>query len=420
MPKHHNPSSPAVAIVGLGAVTPVGRSASETWSALASGRSGIGPITRFDPSPFPVRIAGEVKNFDPRVCLSAKEAGRLDRFVHYAAAAADEALRESLIRLTPRLARRTAVVIGSSRGGIGTWEENVSGLLSRGFKGVSPFAAPMSLVNMAAGFIALKHGITGPTLAVSTACASGAHSVGEAARMIRDGIVDVAIAGGAEAPIVPSMLAAFAAARALSRRNDDPESASRPFDRTRDGFVLSEGAGIVVLESADHARRRGAKPLAFVAGYGATNDAYHYTRPAPGGTGAAAAIRSALADAGASPREVDCVIAHGTSSRENDRMETAAIKSVLGRRARKVPVVSLKSITGHLLGASSAVEAVAAAMIIRQGLIPPTINLRNPDPECDLDYTSEGPRRAGVRTILTNAFGFGGVNACLVIREQPE
>lgn len=407
-----------VVITGLGAVTPLGSDIRTLWQGLLAGRSGIGPITRFDASSLPVRIAGEVSGFDPRTCMSAKHIHRTDPFIQYALAAALMACEDAHLPLrTPHSALRTGVLIGSGRGGVTTNERNLLAFQKGGHRAVSPFYTPMTLPNMASGFVAMRLGARGPCLDVSTACATGTHAVGEAMKIIQRGSAEVMIAGGAEAALSPLVLSGFSQARALSRRNDDPGRASRPFDRDRDGFVLAEGAGVLVLEEQEHAEKRGAPIYAEVAGYGLSCDAYHYTLPDPEGSGAAAAMALALADGGARPGEIGYINAHGTSTVPNDRIETAAIKKVFGPRAKELSISSIKSMLGHMLGAAGAVEAAVTALALRHGAIPPTINHEHADPACDLDYVPNKVRKTSFHAALSNSFGFGGINASLLLRK---
>jgi 3-oxoacyl-[acyl-carrier-protein] synthase II len=387
---------------------------------MVAGRSGAGPITRFDCSSFPVRIAAEVKGFDVEARIDRKLAKRLDLFAQYALCATDEACSAAGLHPTEEGNPRLGVYIGT---GIGGLQEIVLGTQLygvHGWKGLSPFFIPRALTNLAAGHIAIRYGAEGPSLCVTTACATGNHSIGEAARAIASDDADVIIAGGAEAAITHVGIAGFAVMKALSRRNDDPSTASRPFDKGRDGFVMGEGAGILVLEALDHARRRGAPILAEVLGYGLTNDAYHETQPPPGGAGAVRCMQMALRSAGVQPDAVDYVNAHGTSTPQNDVTETAAITRVFGNHAHSLAISSTKSVTGHLLGAAGGVEAVAVVEALRTGTIPPTANLREPDPACDLDYVPKVARASHPRVALTNAFGFGGTNASLVFRRWEE
>ncbi len=405
-----------VVITGLGALTPLGNTIESTWEKLLSGSSGIGGITRFDASGFPCSIAGEVKGFDARQYMTAKEARTTDPFIQYALAAALMAAEDSKLSLTPSSSLRTGVLVGSGRGGVITSEKSMSALFARGPAGVSPFFTPMSLVNMASGYVSMKLRARGPCLDVSTACSTGTHAVGEAMKIIQRRDADVMIAGGAEAPLTPLMLAGFCRAKVLSMRNGEPEKASRPFDLRRDGFVLAEGAGVLVLEGLGHAEKRGAKIYAELAGYGLSSDAFHYTRPAPDGGGSARAMALALADSGVKPAEIDYINAHGTSTVPNDRIETLAVKKTFGGHAYALAVSSSKSMLGHMLGAAGAVEAAITALALNDGIIPPTTNYETPDPECDLDYVPNKARSKSIQTALSNSLGFGGANAALVLR----
>jgi len=411
-----------VVITGLGAVTPLGNDMRTTWDALIKARSGIGLITRFEASAFPCRIAGEVKGFDPRNYLGPKEARKTDPVIQYALAAALMAREDAglSLSLAPSLALRTGVLIGSGRGGVTTAEKNMELFLSRGPKAVSPFYTPMSLVNMASGYVAMKLGAQGPCLDVSTACATGTHSLGEAMKIIQRGDADVMIAGGAEAALTPLILAGFCQARALSERNSEPTKASRPFDRDRDGFVLAEGAGVLVLEEREHALRRGARIYAELVGYGLTSDAYHYTQPAPDGAGPARAMQLAIADAGMEPHDIDYINAHGTSTIPNDRIETLAIKKAFGKHAAQLAVSSSKSMLGHMLGAAGAVEAAITCLALQHSILPPTLNLEHPDPECDLDFVPNTARKKELNAALSNSLGFGGINAALVLKRSTD
>jgi 3-oxoacyl-[acyl-carrier-protein] synthase II len=408
-----------VVITGMGAVTPVGLGVGATWRALAEGRSGIGPITKFDASAYDSRIAGELKGFDPGAYMDRKEAKRADPFTQYAIAAAKEAMEQSGLDTSEQNGNRIGCIIGSGIGGLTTWEAQHSILLEKGPSRVSPFFIPMMIADMASGQVSMIHGTRGTNYAIVSACASGAHAIGEAFRMIRLGELDASIAGGSEATIAPMALAGFCSLKALSTRNDEPEKASRPFERDRDGFVLGEGAAVLILESECHAKARGAVILAEVAGYGSTADAHHITAPSPGGEGAARAMTLALRSAGARPEEIGYINAHGTSTQLNDKFETMAIHTVFGEHARKLAISSTKSMTGHLLGGAGAVEMVATVMTLRDSLLPPTINMENADPECDLDYVPNRARRASVQLALSNSFGFGGHNVALAVRRYP-
>ncbi|HQA04553.1 MAG TPA: beta-ketoacyl-ACP synthase II [Thermodesulfovibrio thiophilus] len=406
-----------VVVTGMGMVSPLGLDLMSSWKAVIEGKSGVGYITHFDVSDYSVRIAAEVKGFDPSNYIELKEVKKMDRFIHFAVAATHMAFEDSMLKITPENAERTGIVIGSGMGGLPAIEYYHRILLEKGWKRVSPFFIPMVIVNLAAGQISIRYGIKGPTLAVTTACATGNHSIGEAFRMIQYGDADVIIAGGAEAVITPMAIAGFAVMRALSTRNDEPEKASRPFDLNRDGFVMGEGAGIIILEELEHAIKRGAKIYAELVGYGMSSDAYHITAPAPAGTGGASCMKMALNDAGISPEEVDYINAHGTGTKQGDELETQAIKTVFGEHAYKLSVSSTKSMTGHLLGAAGGVEAIFTILSIYEDIVPPTINLDNPDPECDLDYVPYKPRKKQVRYAMSNSFGFGGTNASLLFKK---
>lgn len=395
----------------------MGNNVADFWESLKAGRNGVGLITRFDTSRYSARIAGEVKNFDPAAYIDRKEVRRMDRFTHYAMAAYKQALADSGLKVEGEAADRVGVIIASGIGGTETWEDQHRKLMEHGPDKVSPFFVPMMISDIAAGRISMDCGAKGINFATVSACASASHAIGEGYCSIVLGESDAVICGGAEAPITPLALAGFCALRALSTRNDQPEKASRPFDKDRDGFVMAEGAGIVILEEMEHARARGARIYAELAGYGATADAHHITAPAPGGEGAARAMRRALATAGLKPEEVDYINAHGTSTDLNDKYETAAIKSVFGDRAGKVAISSTKSMTGHLLGAAGGIELVATVLCMANSLIHPTANYETPDPECDLDYVPNRPRQANIRAALSNSFGFGGHNACLAVRK---
>jgi len=405
-----------VVVTGMGVVTPLGCGVETFWPALCAGQPGIGPVTRFDAEQFDSRIAGEVNGWQPETLFSAKELRHLDPFAQYAIHAADMAVRSSGIADGSLDRGRVGVIIGSGIGGMSTTEAQYERLLDHGPKRSSPFMIPMEILNMASAHVAIRHGFTGPSLSVVSACASGAHAIGCAARTIAYGDADVMVTGGTESVITPLSFAGFCAMRALSTRNDEPQRASRPFDRDRDGFVMGEGAGVIVLEELEHARRRSARVIAELAGFGSSSDAHHITSPAPGGRGAAVAIRAAVADAGLNPEEVDYINAHGTSTVANDREETAAIKSVFGEHAYRLAISSNKSMIGHTLGAAGAIELAATALTIRDGIVPPTINLEEPSPDCDLDYTAQRAARRDVRVAISNSLGFGGHNACLVLK----
>lgn len=411
-----------VVVTGLGLVTPVGLDVEETWDALVAGRSGSAPITQFDASDQAVRFACEVKGYDPEQFMDRKEARRADRFLHLVMGAAHQAVEqagiESAVAGVPP--ERFGVIVGSGIGGLTTMETQHAKLLERGPSRVSPFFIPMFIGDMSAGMISMKYGAQGPNYATVSACASSAHAVGAAFRSIRTGETDVMITGGTEATVTPLCIAGFASMKALSERNESPETASRPFDLTRDGFVLGEGAGIMVLEEMEHAVSRGATILGEIAGFGQSADAYHMTSPAPEGAGAQIAMRLAMKDADLEPEDVDYINAHGTSTPANDSTETAAIKAVLGDRAREIVVGSTKSMTGHTLGAAGALEAGFSLLACARGLIPPTINYSQPDPECDLDYGTGGPTKGPVRAALSNSFGFGGHNVSLAVRRWED
>jgi 3-oxoacyl-[acyl-carrier-protein] synthase II len=407
-----------VVVTGLGAVTPIGNSVSEYWEGLRTGRNGVAPITLFDASRHPCRFAAEVKDFDPSESIERKEAKRWDRFCQFAVVAAKQAVAQAGLEIQAGPPERVGVSIGSGVGGLLMMETQAHVLADRGPDRVSPFCVPMMIPNMAAGLAAIALGARGPSTAASTACAAGSNAIGDAFRLIQLGLADAMVCGGAESAITPLGVAGFASAKALSCRNDDPATASRPFDRERNGFVIGEGAGMLLLECLDHARARGAAILAELVGYGMTCDAYHYTLPSPGGVGAAEAIRLALADGRLNADDVDYVNAHGTSTQANDSNETAAIKAALGSRALAIPVSSTKSMTGHLLGGSGGIEAVAAVMAIGHNLVPPTINYHNPDPACDLDVVPNQARDQTLDVVLSNSFGFGGHNVCLAFRRM--
>jgi 3-oxoacyl-[acyl-carrier-protein] synthase II len=405
-----------VVITGMGAVTPLGNDVPTTWAALIAGQSGVGPITQFDASGYPTRIAAEVKGFDPVALFGRREARRMDRFTQFAMAAAAQALQDACFKVNGSNAGRVGAVIGSGIGGITTILEQSEVLRTQGLRRVSPFLIPMMLADTAPGQVAITFGLKGPNFAVISACATGASAIGEAAEVIRRGAADAMLAGGAEAGILPLAFAGFSVMQAISTRNDDPQRASRPFDATRDGFVMGEGGGVVLLESEAHARARGARIYAEVAGYGATADAYHITAPDETGDGAARAMQIALDQTGLAPAAIGYLNAHGTSTVLNDKGETAAIKQVFGDHAYCLPVSSTKSMTGHLLGGAGAVEAIFGALALTEGILPPTINYEYPDPECDLDYVPNQARRVMVDAVMSNSFGFGGHNACLVLK----
>ena len=407
-----------VVVTGLGAVTPIGNTVADYWEGLTSAKNGVEAITLFDAAQHACRFAAEVKNFDPSGFIEPKDAKRWDRFCKFGVVAAKQALADSGLTITPDNAHRIGVSIGSGVGGLLTMETQAHVLKDKAPGRVSPFTVPMMIPNMATGLAAIALGAKGPSSAVATACAAGSNAIGDAFQLLQLGKADAMICGGAESAITPLGVAGFASAKALSFRNDDPAGASRPFDQTRDGFVIGEGSGILVLESLAHAEARGATILAEIVGYGTTCDAHHITSPTPGGVGGAAAMRLALEDGGIAADSVDYVNAHGTSTPANDSNETAAIKSALGSRAKDIPVSSTKSMTGHLLGGSGGIEAVACVLALRNGVVPPTINYNNPDPECDLDIVPNTARELTLGTVLSNSFGFGGHNVCLAFRRM--
>ncbi|MGQ9820999.1 MAG: beta-ketoacyl-ACP synthase II [Thermogutta sp.] len=406
-----------VVVTGMGVVTPLGCKVEEMWTRLCRGESGVRPITGFDVSIFKVRFGGEIPDWNPVGYIDGKEQRRIDRFAQYALVAATDAIRESGLDFSKEDPRRCASVIGSGVGGLGEIEAQFRRLMEKGPDRVSAFTIPKMMLNAAAGCVSIQYGLKGPAYGVVTACASASNAVVEAIKEIESGDIDVAITGGSEAAVTPLGIAGFAAMKALSERNDDPQRASRPFDRDRDGFVLSEGAGIVVLEEYEHARKRAAPILAEMLGYGVSSDAGHITQPDENGRGAASAMSDALASAGLNKDQIDYINAHGTSTPLGDVAETIAVKSVFGEQARSVPISSTKSQLGHLLGASGGVELVISILAIRNGVIPPTINLENPDPACDLDYTPNVARERRVRMAMSNSFGFGGHNVSLIVGE---
>ncbi|EJL30052.1 beta-ketoacyl-ACP synthase II [Brevibacillus sp. BC25] len=405
-----------VVITGVGVVSPVGNDAQTFWNSLLEGKSGIDRVAAFDASDYPTQIAGEVKNFDPEQYMDKKDIRRTDRFVQFGLAAAKMAVEDAKLEITPENAERVGVYIGSGIGGLTTWEEQHSVLLEKGPRRVSPFFIPMLIANMASGAVSIQYGAKGPTSSAITACATGTNAIGDALRLIQFDHADVMIAGGAEATVRPMAFAGFCSAKAMSTRNEEPQKASRPFDQDRDGFVMGEGAGVLILEELEHAKKRGATIIAEVIGYGMSADAHHITSPSPGGEGAARCMASALKDAGVDPTEVQYINAHGTSTGQGDIAETQAIKSLFGEHAYKLAVSSTKSMTGHLLGATGGVEAIATAYALRDQVLPPTINLENPDPECDLDYVPNHARKATVNVAVSNTFGFGGHNATVILK----
>jgi 3-oxoacyl-[acyl-carrier-protein] synthase II len=410
------PMQRRVVITGMGAVSPLGLDVPSLWQGVREARSGVGPVTLCDVSGLESRIAGEVKGFDPQNYMDRKEARRNDRFIHFALAAAGEALRSAELTVTPENAEEIGIIIGSGIGGIATFADGLNTLRDKGPSRVSPFLVPAMITNMAAGQVSIHFGIKGPNFCPTSACATGAHAIGEAAETIRRGWAKAMIAGGSEAPVTPIGIAAFVACRAISTRNDDPAGASRPFDATRDGFVLSEGGSVLVLEDLEFALARGARILAEVVGYGASSDAYHITQPAEGGEGALRAMRMAIKHAGLTANDIDYISMHATSTGAGDIAETQAIKSLLGERAYQVPASASKSQLGHLVGAAGAIEALIAVLAIQNDLLPPTINLHTPDPDCDLDYVPNAARPGRIDVVLSNSFGFGGHNVSLVLR----
>ena len=408
-----------VVVTGLGMVTPLGTGTEKSWNALLEGRSGIRKITQFDASDFASRIAGEVPDFEIDRFIEIKEQKKMDRFIHLGLAASVFAMEDSGLKVTKDNAGRVGVLIGSGIGGLTTIQKYHKILLEKGPRRITPFFIPMLIINLIAGQVSIRFGAKGPNSSVATACASGSHSIGDAFRIIQRGEADAMIAGGAEAVINALAIGGFTAMRALSTRNDEPEKASRPFDKDRDGFVMGEGSGILILEEMEFALKRGAKIYAEMIGYGMTGDAYHITTPSPDGDGAARCMKAAINDSRISPDELSYINAHGTSTKYNDELETGAIKRVFGEHAYKLAVSSTKSMTGHLLGASGGVEAVISVLSIFNNIVPPTINLTNPDPECDLDYVPHKARKMEVNAAMSNSFGFGGTNACIIFRKYP-
>lgn len=407
-----------VVVTGLGLITPLGIGVETTWRNLVNGKSGIGKITRFDASAFPTQIAGEVKNFNPEDFIEAKDIKKMDRFIHFAVAAATIALEDSGLKIANSNAERVGVIVGSGIGGLSTIEHYHSVFLEKGPKRITPFFIPMLVINLASGQISIRFGAKGPNSAISTACATGNHSIGDAYKIIQRDDADAMIAGGAEAVITSLGIGGFNAMKALSTRNEEPEKASRPFDIDRDGFVMGEGSGVMILENLQSALERGAKIYAEVVGYGMTADAYHITSPPRGGEGAARCMRLALRDGGVGPAEINYINAHGTSTKSGDELEVSAIKTVFGDHAHKVAISSTKSMTGHLLGAAGGVEAVFSVLSILNNIVPPTINLDNIDPECsNLDYVAHTVRRMPINYVMSNSFGFGGTNACLLLKK---
>ena len=411
-----------IVITGTGLITALGTGTEKSWSGLLTGKSAVGPITKFDASQLSARIAGEVHDFTPEAWgMDRRESRRMDLFAPYAVAASEMAMRESGLPIGTDKphgyeAEKVAVIIGSGIGGIGSLEEQHRRALEKGFDRISPFFILQMIVNMAPGLVSIRYGAKGPNWSPVSACSTSAHAIGEAVKSIRIGETDAAIAGGAEASITPLSIGGFAVMKALSTRNDDPSHASRPFDKDRDGFVMGEGAGVVVLEELEHAKKRGANILSEVVGYGANSDAFHETQPAPGGEGAARCMRLALKDAGLAPEDIGYINAHGTSTPFNDANETKAIKTVFGAHAKKLMVSSTKSMTAHMLGAAGGAEAVVSTLALVRGVLPPTANYTTPDPECDLDYVPNTARKVRVNAVLSNSFGFGGTNAVLVFK----
>jgi 3-oxoacyl-[acyl-carrier-protein] synthase II len=406
-----------VVVTGLGALTPLGNSVRESWESAIAGKSGIGPITKFDSAPFKSRIAGEIKNFDPRQFVDKQEVRRYDDFILYAIAASEMAMTDAKLTISPEISSRVGVIIGSAIGGLATIESEIKVLFDSGPRKISPFTVPAILANLASGHVSIRFGAKGPINCAVTACAAGTSAIGDAYKTIAYGDADAMITGGVETAITPLAVAGFSAMRALSTRNDDPQKASRPFDQGRDGFVIGEGCGIVTLEELSFAQKRGARIYVELAGYGCTSDAFHMAAPPPGHEGAARSMQVAIKDAGLNTTDIDYINAHGTSTPLNDLYETQAIKSLFGEHAKKLMISSTKSMTGHMLGATGGVEAIFAVKAIQEGIIPPTINLDNPDPECDLDYVPNVARQKKISTAMSNTFGFGGVNAVLVFKK---
>ena len=406
-----------VVVTGLGALTPLGNTVNESWGNAIAGKSGIGPITKFDSSAFKTRIAGEIKNFDPLQYVSKQEVRRYDDFILYALAAAEMAVADAKLAITAEFAERTGVVIGSAIGGLATLEEEFKSLLAGGPRKISPFAVPAILANLASGHVSIKFGARGPINCAVTACAAGTSAIGDAYKTVVCGDADVMITGGTEAAVTPLAVGGFGSMRALSVKNDEPQKASRPFDRDRDGFIIGEGCGIVILEELSFALNRGARIYAELAGYGCTSDAFHVAAPPPGHEGAARSMKMAIRDAGLNPEDVDYINAHGTSTPLNDLYETQAIKSLFGEHAKKLMVSSTKSMTGHMLGGTGGAEAIFAIKALQEGMIPPTMNLDHPGEECDLDYVPNVSRHRDIHTAMSNTFGFGGVNAVLLFKK---
>ena len=405
-----------VVVTGLGAISPVGHGVEENWDNITSGKSGIGQISLFDTTDFPVTIAGEVNDFNPQDYMSRKAARHMDRFIQFCMVAGKEAINDAGIEANESNADRIGVFVGAGIGGVTTIEETTIRTNERGPRRISPFYIPMSIINMAAGYLSIEYGFQGPNLAVTTACTTGTHAIGDAARLIEYGDADVMVAGGTEAALTPTSVGGFTNAKALSRRNDDPQTASRPWDKGRDGFVMGEGAGILVLEELEFAKKRGAEIYAELTGFGLSSDAHHMTSPAPGGNGAARCIRNALNNGRVNPDEVDYINAHGTSTPLGDVAETIAVKEVFGDHAYQLAMSSSKSMIGHLLGAAGGVEAVYSVLALKHQVAPPTINLFDVDDECDLDYVADGTRQMKIRNVVSNSFGFGGTNGTVVFK----
>ena len=406
-----------VVVTGVGLVIPTGIGVPEAWKNACEGKSGIGPLTRFDAKDFETRIAGQVKGFTPEEYIEKKDIKKMDLFVQYALAATKEAMEDAQLKITSENSEQVGVIVGTGLGGLPTLEETHKVLLEKGPSRITPFFIPKLIANMASGQIAIQYGAKGPNTCLVTACATGAHCIGDAFRAIQYGDAEAIIAGGTEANITPLTIGGFNAMKALSTRNDEPEKASRPFEKNRTGFVVSEGAGILILEELEFARKRGAKIYGEVVGYGYTGDAYHIAAPSPDGDGAIRCMRMAIRDARIRPEDIDTINAHGTSTVLNDATETVAIKAALGDYAKKIPISATKSMTGHLLGAAGSTEAIFTLLSIRDGILPPTINYEEPDPECDLDYVPNVARKSAIRIAMSNAFGFGGTNATLIFQK---
>jgi len=406
-----------VVVTGVGIVSPLGTGVEKNWEAITAGQSGLGPITRFDAAELPTQIAGEVKDFNAEDYIDKKEIKKMDLFIQYGLAAAEMALNDSGLQITEENAERVGVLVGSGLGGLPTIEKYHSELQERGYRKITPFFIPMLIINLAPGQISMRFGAKGPNLSSVSACATGTHSIGDAYHMIARGDADAMFAGGTESTITPLGIGGFNVMKALSTRNEDPQAASRPFEKNRDGFIMAEGSGILILEEYEAAKARGAKIYCEIVGYGMSADAFHLTQPAPGGEGAARCMKMALNNAGLNPEEIDYINAHGTSTHFNDLYETMAIKSVLGEHAGTVMVSSTKSMTGHALGAAGGIEAAYSALALDRGVVPPTINYDEPDPECDLDYVPNEARQVACKVVLSNSFGFGGTNATLAFRK---